>query len=216
MNVLDSHEEKVDENQANPGHVILVEPERLAIENKDQKKLLQICDEKEHEYKEEIVSMRTQLEEARRVEDVINNLLKEREKQREILEAKIVSARSELDEKNKQYERLEEKSSSSKATIEEDATTSKILVGEASNNSSSNETTKEDATTSKRPVREASSNIITNKGKHKNHQQKIELKKMQSTPMDEVKKPARIQRRNNVTCFHCHKIGHITTNCKSK
>lgn len=45
----------------------LAEINRLKNENKDLKKLVQICDEGEHEYKEEIVNLKTQLEEARRI-----------------------------------------------------------------------------------------------------------------------------------------------------
>jgi hypothetical protein len=47
---------------------------------------VQICDEREHEYKEEIVSLKTQLEEARRIEEVMNSKLKEKEVQCERLE----------------------------------------------------------------------------------------------------------------------------------
>lgn len=60
VNIPDSHEEKTDENQARLD-LSLVSIESLKNENKDWKKLVQICDEKEHEYKEKIVSLKTQL-----------------------------------------------------------------------------------------------------------------------------------------------------------
>jgi len=45
----------------------LAEIERLKNENKDLKKLVHICDEREHEYKKGIISLRTQFKEERRI-----------------------------------------------------------------------------------------------------------------------------------------------------
>jgi len=72
MKILDFQEEKKDGNQAKLDSAF-VEIEILTIENKYQKKLLHMCDEKEHEFKENIISLRKNLEEDIRVEDVINN-----------------------------------------------------------------------------------------------------------------------------------------------
>lgn len=51
MNGPYCHEEKTTEEQAK-FDITLTEIERLKNENKDLKKLVQICDEREHEYKE--------------------------------------------------------------------------------------------------------------------------------------------------------------------
>lgn len=91
VNVPDPHEEKIDENQARID-LSLASIERLKNENKDLKKLTHICDEKEHEYKEEIVSLKTKLEEARRLEEVMSSKFKERYLQCEGLEPEVNSA----------------------------------------------------------------------------------------------------------------------------
>lgn len=49
VNTTDPHEEKTDENQAR-FDLSLASIERLKNENKDLKKLLNICDEREHDY----------------------------------------------------------------------------------------------------------------------------------------------------------------------
>jgi len=49
VNVLDSHEENIDENQARID-LSLTNIERLKNENKDMKKLVQICDERENDF----------------------------------------------------------------------------------------------------------------------------------------------------------------------
>ena len=49
----------------------LTEIEILKNENKDLKTLVQICDEKEYEDKKEIVGLKAQLEEGRKVEDTL-------------------------------------------------------------------------------------------------------------------------------------------------
>lgn len=63
--------------------------------------MLHICDERDHEYKEEIIHLRKQLEEAWKFEEVMNSWLKERELQCEILEVEFFLARNELDENNR-------------------------------------------------------------------------------------------------------------------
>jgi len=45
----------------------------LKNENKGFKALVQICDEREHNHKEEIVGLKAQLEEARILGEVMNN-----------------------------------------------------------------------------------------------------------------------------------------------
>lgn len=53
------------------------------------KKLVQICDETKHEYKNGIISLRTQLEKERRIEEMRNSKLKEKEVQGARLEVEI-------------------------------------------------------------------------------------------------------------------------------
>jgi len=77
--------------------IALNEIEILKNEIKDVRKVVQIGDEREHEYKEEIVTLKTLIEEARRLGGVMNNQLKTKRVQYGTLVAKIVSARSELD-----------------------------------------------------------------------------------------------------------------------
>lgn len=78
------------------------EVSRLTTERIYQEKLLNIYDEKDKELKEEIVILRTQLEESKRVEDAKSNQLKERESRVEELEANIITLRNYLGEKDKQ------------------------------------------------------------------------------------------------------------------
>jgi len=58
----------------------LAKIERLGNEKKEQNKLLQICDDREHEFKEEIINLRTQLEEARIIEEMMSSQLNEEER----------------------------------------------------------------------------------------------------------------------------------------
>ena len=88
--------------------------ERLKNENKDLKTLVKICDEKEYEDKKEIFGLKTQLEEARRIEEVMSSKFKERDLQCKILEVEVDSARRELDENNKFYKKLGEELESMK------------------------------------------------------------------------------------------------------
>lgn len=123
MNVPDSHEEKSDENQGTLD-LSLASIEGFKNENKDMKKLVQISDEKEHEYKEEIVSLKTQLEEARRLEKVLSSKFKERDLKCKRLEGEVDSDRSKLAENNRLCKHLEEDlasmKKSAKATINDD------------------------------------------------------------------------------------------------
>jgi len=78
VNVPDPHEEKTNENKARCD-LSLASIEIFKNENKDLKKLVHICDEKEHEYKDECIILKTQIEEARRLEEVIGIKFKERD-----------------------------------------------------------------------------------------------------------------------------------------
>ena len=69
----------------------LTEIERLKNENKDFKTLVQICDEKAYEDKKEIVVLKTQLEEARKVEDTLLQQMREKSQECERLEEEVVS-----------------------------------------------------------------------------------------------------------------------------
>lgn len=72
VNVPHTNEEKSHENQARLD-LSLASIEILKNENKDLKKLMQICHEKEHEYKEEIFILKTQIKEARRLEVMMSS-----------------------------------------------------------------------------------------------------------------------------------------------
>ena len=101
-NVAEFHEEMTYEHQVKLD-LSLSSIEKLKNENKDLKKLVQIRDEREHEYKEEIVSLKTQLEEARRIEEAMSIKFKERDLQCERLKDEIGSTISKLEEKNSWY-----------------------------------------------------------------------------------------------------------------
>lgn len=83
----------------------------------------------------EIVSLKTQIQEARRLDEVMCSKLKERNLQCKRLEDKVDSAKRELDEKSKFCKQLEieitfmndseEKSSSSKASIKDNQAVAK-------------------------------------------------------------------------------------------
>lgn len=79
VNVIDCHEEKLTGEQVRL-HSALAKIERLGNEKKEQNKLLQICDDREHEFKEEIINLRTQLEEARIIEEMMSSQLNEEER----------------------------------------------------------------------------------------------------------------------------------------
>jgi len=126
VNVPDSHEEKIDEHQATLD-LALAEIDRLANESRHYKQLLQTCGEREHEFKEEIISLRAQLDEERRIENMTNNQLEEKDVQCERLEVEIVSTKSEPDEKDRLYRKLEEKIVSMK-NLEERINNSKEMI----------------------------------------------------------------------------------------
>jgi hypothetical protein len=78
----------------------LEEIDRLREENIKQKKQLQKHEKKDHdleETKKTIIILKTQLEEAKRIEEVVRSQLKEKEENCEKLEAEIVSLRKELE-----------------------------------------------------------------------------------------------------------------------
>ena len=80
-------------------------------------------------------------------------------------------------------------------------------------NNSENPSTKDDTIALKTNVEERTINVIykeTSKGKKLNQNGKNGLKKMQYGRKDEIKKHVIIQKRNNVTYFHYHKLSHAS------
>ena len=71
--------------------------ERLKNENKDLKTLVQICDEREYEDKKEIIGLKTQLEEAKKVEDTLLQQMREKIQECERLEEEVMSLRKNLE-----------------------------------------------------------------------------------------------------------------------
>ena len=65
-----NHEEIIAEEKAKLD-TALTEIEILKKENKDLKTVVQICDEREYEDRKEIIGLKTQLEEAKKVEDTL-------------------------------------------------------------------------------------------------------------------------------------------------
>ena len=96
VNGIKNHEEIAAEEKAKPD-TTLTEIERLKNENKDLKTLVQICDEKACEDKKEIVGLKTQLEEARKVEDKLLQQMKEKCLECEKLEEEVVRLRKKLE-----------------------------------------------------------------------------------------------------------------------
>ena len=70
VNGCEYHEEIIVEEKSKLD-IALTVIERLKNENKNLKTLVQICDEREYEDKEEIVGLKAQLEESRKVEDTL-------------------------------------------------------------------------------------------------------------------------------------------------
>ena len=70
------------------------EIEILKNENKYLNTLVQICDEREYEDKEEIVGLKAQLEESRKIEDILKREIKEKNQEHEKLEEEVVSLRT--------------------------------------------------------------------------------------------------------------------------
>lgn len=81
---------------------LIFELSRLKTVCKHQEKLLHIFYDKEDDMKEEIIKLKTQLEEAKIVEDVMTSLLKEKEGWIENIKATIVSMRKQLEQKDNQ------------------------------------------------------------------------------------------------------------------
>ena len=77
--------------------IALTEIGRLKTENKYLKTLVQICDEREYEDKEEIVGLKAQLEEARKVEDTLLQQMREKILECGRLEEEVVSLRMKLE-----------------------------------------------------------------------------------------------------------------------
>ena len=70
VNGSENHEEIAAEEKAKLD-TALIEIEILKNEKKDLNTLVQICDEREYEDKKEIIDLKTQLEEANKVEDIL-------------------------------------------------------------------------------------------------------------------------------------------------
>ena len=96
VNGSKSHEEIAVEEKAKLD-TALTEIEKLKNENKDLKRLLQICDEKEYEDREEIIGLKTQLEEAKKVEDTLLQQMREKSQECERMEEEVVSLRKNLE-----------------------------------------------------------------------------------------------------------------------
>ena len=74
----------------------LTEIEKLKNENKDLKRLVEICDEKEYEDRKEIIGLKTQLEETKKVEDTLLQQMREKSQECERMEEEVVSLRKKL------------------------------------------------------------------------------------------------------------------------
>ena len=77
MNGSKSHEEIAAEEKSKL-ETALTEIEILKNKNKNLKRLVQICDEREYEDRKEIIGLKTQLEEANKVEDTLLQQMKEK------------------------------------------------------------------------------------------------------------------------------------------
>ena len=101
MNGSKFHEEIIVKEQTKLD-ISLTEIRRLKNENKDLKKLVQICDEKEYEDKKEIFGLNTQLEEARKVEDTLLKQIKDKIQKKEKLEEEVVCLRKKLEKSQRE------------------------------------------------------------------------------------------------------------------
>ena len=101
MNGSKNHEEIVAEEKAKHD-TTLTEIERLKNENKDLKTLVQICDENEYEDKKEIIGLKTQLEEAKKVEDTLLEQMREKSLECEKLEEEVVCLRKKLEKSQRE------------------------------------------------------------------------------------------------------------------
>ena len=96
MNGSKNHEEIAAEEKAKLD-IALTEIERLKNEKKYLNTLAQICDEKEFEYKKEIVGLKTQLEEAKKLKDTLLQQMREKSLKCEKLEQEIVCLRKKVE-----------------------------------------------------------------------------------------------------------------------
>ena len=101
MNGCEYHEEIIVEEKTKLD-TALTKIERLKNENKDLKTLVQICDEREYEDKEEIVGLKAQLEEARKVEDTLLQKMREKSLECGRLEEEVVSLRKKLEKSQRE------------------------------------------------------------------------------------------------------------------
>ena len=102
VNGSKNHEQIAAEEKANID-TSLNEIERLKNENKYLKTLVKICDEKEYEDKKEIFGLKTQLEEAKKVEDTLLQQMREKSQECERLEEEVVSLRNNLEKSQENY-----------------------------------------------------------------------------------------------------------------
>ena len=86
-----------------------VEIKKLTDENTDHQKLLQLFDEKECTYKEEIIRLKNQLEEGKKIEEGMRNQYKEKEDQCQRLEDEVASLRNKVNEEDTTTEELKER-----------------------------------------------------------------------------------------------------------
>ena len=96
VNGSKNHEEIAVEEKAKLD-TTLTEIERLKNGNKYLKTLVQICDEKEYEDKKEIIGLKTQLEEAKKLEDTLLEQMREKSLECEKLEEEVVGLRKKLE-----------------------------------------------------------------------------------------------------------------------
>ena len=80
----------------------MTEIEKLKNENKDLKILVQICDEKEYEDRKEIIGLKTQLEEEKKLEDTLLQQMREKSQECERLEEEVVSLRKNLEKSQRE------------------------------------------------------------------------------------------------------------------
>ena len=64
--------------------------------------MVQICDEREYEDKKEIIGLKTQLEEAKKVEDTLLQQMREKSQECERLEEEVVSLRKNLEKSQRE------------------------------------------------------------------------------------------------------------------
>ena len=101
MNGCGYHEENIVEEKTKLD-TALTEIEILKNENKYLKTLVRIYDEREYEDKEDIIGLKTQLEEARKVEDTLLQQMREKSLECEKLE-EVVCLRKKLENPKENY-----------------------------------------------------------------------------------------------------------------